>query len=84
MKRPFFLSIVAVAVSFSSTSPKPVRADADADIAHEATKLNHRGVEQLQKKQYDQAIESFRAALKVQPEYAEALDSGRSSGAADC
>ena len=42
--------------------------------AQEATKLNQRGVEQLQKKEYEAAIASFREALQQKPEFPEALD----------
>ncbi|HTP69191.1 MAG TPA: tetratricopeptide repeat protein, partial [Dongiaceae bacterium] len=38
----------------------------------EAAKLNHQGLEHLQKKQYDQAIVLFRQALQLQPEFPEA------------
>ncbi len=41
-------------------------------ISHEAAKLNQRGLDHLDKKDYHQAIASFREALQIQPEYAEA------------
>ncbi|HEY6293484.1 MAG TPA: tetratricopeptide repeat protein [Terriglobia bacterium] len=50
------------------------RTDAGQRVPHEATKLNQRGLDHLDKKEYDQAIASFREALQVHPEYPEALD----------
>jgi tetratricopeptide (TPR) repeat protein len=49
-------------------------ADNDPAIAHEAAKLNQRGLNHLYKKEYEQAIASFREALKIQPEYPDAFD----------
>src|ERR1700739_1018093 len=43
-------------------------------VSHEAAKLNQRGVGQLHKKEYEQAIASFREALHIQPEFPDALD----------
>ena len=43
-------------------------------VPHEATKLNQRGLDHLHKKEYDQAIASFREALQTHPEYRDALD----------
>src|SRR5271168_5409299 len=40
----------------------------------EAAKLNQRGLEHLKKKEYDTAIQLFRDALKIQADYADALD----------
>src|SRR5215471_18954444 len=43
-------------------------------VPHEATKLNQRGLYHLHKKEYDQAIASFREALQIHAEYPDALD----------
>ena len=42
--------------------------------SHDAERLNHRGVEHLNKKEYDEAIKLFREALQVQSDYVPALD----------
>src|SRR5580700_12018134 len=49
-------------------------AETSAQNSPEAAKLNQRGVEHLQKKDYDAAIANFREALQQQPEFPEALD----------
>jgi tetratricopeptide (TPR) repeat protein len=49
-------------------------ADNGPEISQQAMKLNQRGLSHLHKKEYDQAIASFRAALEIQPEYPDALD----------
>ena len=49
-------------------------ADNGPGISHEAAKLNQRGLDHLHKKEYEQAIASFREALKIQPEYPDAFD----------
>src|SRR6516225_2826919 len=74
MKCPFLLPSTAIAVLLCLASPAFPGADAVPEIPHEAAKLNHRGLDHLHKKEYDQAIENFRAALKIQPEYPDALD----------
>jgi len=42
--------------------------------ASEAVKLNNRGLEHLKKKEYDAAIQFFRQALQIQPDFSEALN----------
>jgi len=49
-------------------------AKGDSEISKEAAKLNQRGIDLLHKKEYEQAIASFREALRIQPEYWDALD----------
>jgi len=49
-------------------------ADNGPEIFQQAMKLNQRGLSHLRKKEYDQAIASFRDALQIQPEYPGALD----------
>ena len=43
-------------------------------VSAEAESLNRRGVEYVNKKEYDEAIKLFREALQVQPDYVLALD----------
>ena len=74
MKCPFLLASTAIAVVLCLAGPAFPGVDGVPEIPHEAAKLNHRGLDHLQKKEYDQAIENFRAALKIQPEYPDALD----------
>ncbi len=49
-------------------------ADNGRGFSHEDVKLNQRGLDHLHKKEYEQAIASFREALKIQPEYPDVLD----------
>jgi len=60
-----FLGLIGAAVSHADNGP---------GFSHEAAKLNQRGLDHLHKKEYEQAIASFRETLKIQPEYPYALD----------
>jgi tetratricopeptide (TPR) repeat protein len=64
-------SLVVTLACFSFMS---LAASDAPEISQQATKLNHRGLDYLHKKQYDQAITSFREALQIQPEYPDALE----------
>ena len=60
------LAVLVLAGAFSTF--------AVADSLREAEALNHRGMEHLNKKEYDRAIELFREALKVHPDLPDILD----------
>src|SRR5690242_2861322 len=45
-----------------------------SSVPDQALEFNRRGVDHLDKKEYDAAIKSFRDALKVKPDYSDALD----------
>src|SRR5580698_5701300 len=66
----------AVVICLTLAVPRPVKSSAEPtqQNSQEAAKLNQLGVGQLQKKEYDAAIASFREALQRQPEFPEALD----------
>src|SRR5215469_15944890 len=49
-------------------------ADCASESSQDAASLNQRGLDLLHKKDYEQAIVSFREALRIQPEYWDALD----------
>jgi len=65
---------LAVGLALACFGLHSIRADNTRDISHEAAKLNQRGLDHLRRKEYDQAIASFREALQVQAEYPDALD----------
>jgi Flp pilus assembly protein TadD len=76
MKLPFTRTTApfVIALAFTLSGSADMHADAGAEISHEAAKLNHRGLDHLHKKEYEQAIASFREALQIQPEFPDALD----------
>ena len=65
---------LAIVLAFAFSGPSKILADTGAEISQQAAKLNHRGLDQLHKKEYEQAIASFREALQLHPEFPEALD----------
>lgn len=67
-------SLIATALLFLLFAPTKIAASTETPVSPEAAKLNHRGLEHLNKKEYEQAVASFREALQIQPEYPEALD----------
>src|SRR5262245_45353212 len=52
----------------------PERTSTSTKVPDEAKKLNHRGLERLNKGEYNAAVEFFRQALKIKPDYADALN----------
>ena len=76
MKLPFARSatLLALTLFLGSIGATFSHADNDPGISHEAAKLNQRGLDHLHRKEYEQAIASFREALKIQPEYPDAFD----------
>ena len=76
MKLPITRSALslALALAYALLGAAFTRANNGPEISHEAAKLNQRGLDHLHKKEYDQAITSFREALKIQPEFPDALD----------
>ena len=76
MRMSFSRCAVAFAIALIPLLNSPARtvADTDTQNSQEAAKLNHRGLEHLNRKEYDQAAASFREALQLQPESPDALD----------
>jgi tetratricopeptide (TPR) repeat protein len=66
-------SLVA-ALTLASFGIHFLYADNGPEISQQAMKLNQRGLSHLHKKEYDQAIASFREALQIQPENPDTLD----------
>ena len=67
--------MVLIGLFCSPLCPLPGAGETDSSAgSHDAERLNHRGVEHLNKKQYDEAIKLFREALQAQPDYIPALD----------
>ena len=67
-------SLIHAVLFFLLFAPTNIAARTETPVSPEAAKLNHRGLEHLNKKEYEQAVASFREALQIQPEYPEALD----------
>jgi tetratricopeptide (TPR) repeat protein len=65
---------LAAALTLASFGIHFLYADNGREISQQAMKLNQRGLSHLHKKEYDQAIASFREALQIQAEYPDALD----------
>jgi hypothetical protein len=61
------------ALTFASFGIHFLYADDGPEISQRAMNLNQRGLSHLRKKEYDQAIASFREALQIQREYSDAL-----------
>jgi len=57
-----------------NTPDPPERGSTSTEVPDEAKKLNHRGLERLTKREYDASVELFRQALKIKPDYADALN----------
>src|ERR1700704_360923 len=74
MSRQFVHCIPSLAITLACFNFMPLVASNAPEISQQAAKLNHHGLDYLHKKQYDQAITSFREALQIQPEYPDALE----------